>query len=561
MAAALLVLVGCGRHGLKYRDAGAADSQAHPADALMADSSLNPADAPGGDASTGDGISSDRDVPSPWDARMADAAGKDALAPAAEVAVDVRDPAPFACAALRPLADKGLLTDRHVSQVLFAPDGKALLLLLLGAGTGDNNQAVLVSLPDGAQQSLGTGVDSAEWLGSDAVLLTTADVGLRVVSRAGKALRSLSRQICAHVAAPDGSRIYYVHDCQYSTGVLNVLDVATGTDQQLDVAVTYELAVSPDSRWAAYVGYGPVGDAESSPGILRVVEKGGTPYALPEQETTRSPMFLSDDLLVFKSVSDTYLSSTFWRHRPGTNETTRLGAGVDSWNAYLRTADDTAFLMAKFSSSTAEAAELDLVSVLKGTVTPLASDVLDFRKFQAPVQSFALSQPSQRAIYAYEARTGLLGFASVSLSGGGRVQLAPEASRALASPYGDRVAALASNHAFSATGNQITVDSPTTGHGQFVIVTDMLNTVTFLPGDTGLLFEERESDGSAWQLRHFSFADAALTTLGRWNTSKLMPHIAAMGIETATYPVDPTGCFTLVDTDLEPPGTRLVLLP
>jgi hypothetical protein len=28
------------------------------------------------------------------------------------------------------------------------------------------------------------------------------------------------------------------------------------------------------------------------------------------------------------------------------------------------------------------------------------------------------------------------------------------------------------------------------------------------------------------------------------------------------YPVDPTGCFTIVDTDLPPgPGTRLVLLP
>jgi hypothetical protein len=28
------------------------------------------------------------------------------------------------------------------------------------------------------------------------------------------------------------------------------------------------------------------------------------------------------------------------------------------------------------------------------------------------------------------------------------------------------------------------------------------------------------------------------------------------------YPVDPTGCFTVVDTDLAPgPGTRLVLLP
>jgi hypothetical protein len=352
-----------------------------------------------------------------------------------------------------------------------------------------------------------------------------------------------------------------VHDCRYSTGVLNVFDVAAGPDEEIDVGVTSALAVSPGSRWAAYVGYGPVRDAASTAGILRVVEKGGKPYALSEPETTRNPMFLSDDLLLFQSATDAFLTSAFWRHRPGTSETTRLGVGAVGWGGYQPTADGTAFLMAKLPSPPTISAELDLVSVINGTVTPLAPDLLDFRNFESSVQSFALSRPSQRAVYFSESGGSPRSLASVSLSGGKRVLLAPAPVRAMVSPYGDRVAVLGSNHADGAAGNLITVVSATTGATQFSISANALNTVTFLPGDTGLLFEERENDGPAWRLRHVSFANGALTTLGRWNTSKLMPHIAAMGIELAAYPVDPTGCFTLVDTDLESPGTRLVLLP
>ena len=39
-------------------------------------------------------------------------------------------------------------------------------------------------------------------------------------------------------------------------------------------------------------------------------------------------------------------------------------------------------------------------------------------------------------------------------------------------------------------------------------------------------------------------------------------HPGAYADPLGSYPMDPTGCFTVVDTDLAPgPGTRLVLLP
>jgi hypothetical protein len=87
------------------------------------------------------------------------------------------------------------------------------------------------------------------------------------------------------------------------------------------------------------------------------------------------------------------------------------------------------------------------------------------------------------------------------------------------------------------------------------------NSATFVPGDRGLLYVKRDSNTVPWRLRYLSFAKGTVTTLGEWNSSPQMTTSVAMGIEPNAYPVDPSGCFAVVDSDLEPAGTRAVLLP
>jgi hypothetical protein len=76
-----------------------------------------------------------------------------------------------------------------------------------------------------------------------------------------------------------------------------------------------------------------------------------------------------------------------------------------------------------------------------------------------------------------------------------------------------------------------------------------------------LLYATRDTSAVPWQLRYLSFAKGSVTTIGTWNSSPLMTYNGSMGIETNLYPVDPSGCFVPVDSDLDPPGTRMVLLP
>ena len=52
-----------------------------------------------------------------------------------------------------------------------------------------------------------------------------------------------------------------------------------------------------------------------------------------------------------------------------------------------------------------------------------------------------------------------------------------------------------------------------------------------------------------------------VSELGQWRTSQLgSAYDACCNEPYARYPIDPTGCFLLLDSDLDG-GTRLVLLP
>jgi hypothetical protein len=571
-SAALLVLAGCGRNGLSRRDAGAADAEPDGggggpdvADAVLGDGKPDLAD-----ALLGDGAPDVADASTFADVRIADAPLPDVVVPALDLASDPPNPAVLSCASLRPLVEKGVLTNRHVRQVRFAPDGKALLLQVVGGDASGSDEALVVGLPGGEQHTFARGMVGAEWLTANAVLVTMADASLQLFPAAvtrGSDIRSLVLpNTCGHVAAPDGSRLYYTHDCSGGAGDLSVLDLVGGTRQELGTSVsTSGMVVSPGGRWAAYlVSTGPT-DASPSSTAVHVVEKGGTPYAVPVAESAWNPAFLSDEILLVETAGPGYLDNNIWGHHPGTSDVRLLTHGDHGFPGYQANADQSGFLLAKLPSSSSNAGELYLARVADGSLVQLASDLMDFGRFAMRIQAFAIVPASQRVVYLADVSSeagGTYRAASVAQDGQDRVPLAADASRIVVSAYGDRVAVIATDRTDGASGHRATIASATTGAQQARSeAVSSIQATSFVPGDRGVLFVDKDAAGKAWRLHYLSFAAGVDTTLAEWTTSQLLPYAAPTGIDTQTYPIDPTGCFVPVDSDLDPVGTRLVLLP
>lgn len=88
-----------------------------------------------------------------------------------------------------------------------------------------------------------------------------------------------------------------------------------------------------------------------------------------------------------------------------------------------------------------------------------------------------------------------------------------------------------------------------------------IGTIGFQPNASGVVFVESRTSNPT-QLRYLS-ADQSIL-LGEWQTTQFQYGSLSdyYGTPLYTYPVDPTGCFTVFDTDLPPrPGTGLAILP
>jgi hypothetical protein len=498
------------------------------------------------------------------DARPSDAPPAEVLP--ADAGMPVPDTAPFSCASLRSLVAKGPLSPLHAKQMLFAPDGKSLLLLVGSSfGTGDYD-ALLVSLPGGEQRTLATQVSSAAWLGKSAVLFKlTADSALRVVSRDGTTLRAIQTRTCRHAATPDGTRIYYAHDCGSSYATGSVVDVATGATKQLTTRMSPNyLTVSPGSRWAAYIESSNPTDAASPSSTVHVADQTGDAYELPTSEALHSPTFVSDDLLMLQSAGADFLVSKIWRHTVGTSEVKLLAEGVLGSGDYEWNADRSAFLMAKFPSPSNLIGELYLASLADGSLVRLSADLMDHRMFEMRIDGFTMVPAIQRAIYVADTRADVgrsYAIATVAPTGEDRHQLGLEAGQGLVSPDGDRVAVIADRT--SSSPGKVIVFSASTGAQQFVVEgDDGLVPLGFGPGDRGLLLVNYLTAAKKRQLRHLAFATGVVSTLAEWTSSNdLLGYSLPAGVSKPTYPIDPNGCFVPVDSDLDPQGTRLVLLP
>lgn len=550
LAGLFVLLAGCGRTGVGRPDAAA--REVGGSDIVDArDGASEPAPQP--DAGE---VAADRgsDLPGPdgpVDTPVADV-GLDAVAPP--------DLGPRGCP---PLANDGVLNLGHIKQALFAADGNSLLVRMGAWDDDTDDDARLIQLPSGQSRVLGSGVRNVAWLGPSRALLTTRDNTLVAVALDGSAEHTSAGPTCTHAATPDGARVYFTATtCDHSAGPLRVLDVATGTVTKLaESASTSSLAVSPDSRFAAYV----VPGAAIGTGTVHLVDAAGTVTQIRDPSSAFRPAFAAGPTLVFQAQDAASSEPTLWRYDLDLHVAQVLTPGDPGIAGYEIAPDGSALLAARLGNvSAGRGGELYLVPLDGRGPERIATDVMDYRIFSMVVRAFAFAPAIHRILYiADRANDGgrATGISSIGRDGG-PVQLSANGMGAVLSSYADRVALSTVDRTLGRS--TISVMS-TVGASQFSVdIAGEMSFAGFVPRDRGLLFLQTVVDpvlGSVSDLRHLSFTSGKMTRLGTWTKSPLALDNYPVGISAHEYPVDPFGCYTVVASDLDQTASRLTALP
>jgi hypothetical protein len=338
----------------------------------------------------------------------------------------------------------------------------------------------------------------------------------------------------------------------------------SGTSKELATnAWPDSLAVSPDSRWAAYVGYPDA--ASSNTGVVHVADATGSTYAVTGPTSATRSVFVSGEILLVEAPGSRSPESAIWRHDLGTGNSRLLSEGHLGIAGYEIAGDGSSLLMARFPSDVGTAGELYQVPLDGGRPVLLAADLMDYRMYSMAIRVFAFAQLSKRVLYIADNSSDAgraYGVSSASSDGSERVQLSAGSREAVVSSFADRVAVIAVDPTLG--GGSINVVSAS-GARQFTTdVTGRVSIASFVPRDRGLLFAQTFVDkvlGTTSELRHLSFANGTVTTLGWWGISTLALYRYPLGISSSEYPVDPNGCYIVVDSDHEQTASRLVALP
>jgi len=188
--------------------------------------------------------------------------------------------------------------------------------------------------------------------------------------------------------------------------------------------------------------------------------------------------------------------------------------------------------------------------------TLVASDLLLYQLNMIGPSAFAFTGDGRRAVYVNHPYSGT---STVPVGGGAPTKISNGTGFAV-SPYADRVATLDTSSVQEASS--VYVSDPASSTPSFGYDSrGLIRAVTFVPADRGLLFVESATGGPE-RLRHLSFRDGAPTELAAWNNSNLALSQFPLGEMNPVYPVDPTGCYVVVDGDTPgAEGVSLALVP
>jgi hypothetical protein len=184
-----------------------------------------------------------------------------------------------------------------------------------------------------------------------------------------------------------------------------------------------------------------------------------------------------------------------------------------------------------------------------------ASDLIPYWMYEMPMRAFAFSATGSYVVYNDD---GMTGIRACDLSQGKTTDLA--GAYDTLSPVYDQVALVDTRS--DRTRYRIRLVALDTGRELWSYASDgNIGTVSFVPDGRGVVFLSSSASGSQ-QLRFISPTSLDSVLLAEWTSSILETQPGPVFQPYGAYPLDPTGCFTIADTNLSPgPGTRLLLLP
>ena len=460
------------------------------------------------------------------------------------------------CSALRPLADLPVLGPWQTDFPYFSPDRSWLLLQV----RGDPDRLLRVELPSGNITTVVDAISAVQPLtsGGPFLLFGTGSSGDDTSVYDGKEVRKLWTGLCRFAPSPDGSRLYVVGPCVGEENGFVAIDVGTGSVSTVDprarMATTWNITVSPNGQWVAYT----TGDSDIDNRTIAMANVAGESYTIASVRGVVMLAFIADDFLVFHTGGKVDFHGDIRGHVPGSGDTSFLvasdlwvGAGYPYYH-YEFSPDRTRVLAAKIPVSSDTPVKVQLYSVpLRGGEPQLL------------VKDWIM--PGSYITYP----------CSFDSQGNYVVYLSPRDDDPesyttwVVDTQGSTPRKLADGSAglIPATSSVLIFDTAADGRyrlrvADFATLRDRLsyssrNQVIYaspLRGDQALLFGEY--DGSTMQARFMSVSHPQPVLLGAWNEA------GCRGCSFLPLQADPTGCFTVVNTDVAPgPGTRLVLLP
>jgi hypothetical protein len=462
------------------------------------------------------------------------------------------------------------LTSRRPNRVLFSPDGRLIVMIVepvdTGAGGPRPNDLLLVALPSGRVTTLSKGVRDASWLGNTTRLLVrSANAELSIVDLGGQATY-IAQKTCDGVAVSDGSRLYVVSDCNGRPGI-GVLDAVDLVDE-LPAYTSYgdvparpgNVVVSPSGSFVAYVSQS-VYDGAPPNGVVHVRDRvhndqpvgGGPPDAI-------TPMFIDDSALLFQASTlgnVANLPTDIYRYAIGDTVAMRVAGDRNiGFGGYQISPDGRTLLAARWTNSLTPN-ELYAIRLDGTGESLLAADLYQYQSYLAGPAPFVFTGDGTRVLYGVHSNGGT---ESLPVAGGPGTLISTGSGFAL-SPYAERVATLELSE--NRDKDVLHIGSPSGATDQFKFESKgSISGATFVPSDRGVLFIESTAGDQTQRLQHLSFRDGKLTLLGQWTSTALALSSYNVGSMPPRYPVDPTGCYVVIDSNLPGhEGVSLTLVP
>lgn len=476
----------------------------------------------------------------------------------ARTSVDpVVTPEMLACRELQPLADRPVLVPGPTYLAFFSPDRSFLLLHL----QGEPGRLIRVALPSGEISTVADPIGLVMPLGEGkAFLLARTGVDRKETwLYDGNQVRPLYSGACHVTATPDGSILYAVGPCVGEENGLSRIDPATGTriaiDQRVGLSTKPDIRFSPSGQWIAY----GITDPEDSQRTLAVADAAGKVYSITTDRKVYLVDFASDHLMLFQTEGPPGTPGDIRGHVPGSGDTSFLVAadrapGDD--DGYVFSPDRSQILVVKRPGPN----EPDDANALYRLPLDGGDPILLVANWSLPA---ADSRPSP---VTFDSQGKYVVYSAYSRGTPERFPVA------VVDLQGSAPRTLADNGGFilgTASSSALIIDSRPEGQPTRLRLTDLATgrdrlsysakagfglVAEVLRNDQAFVFDE--SEGETHRARFVSARHSNSVVLGEWKEPD------CRGCSQLILQVDPTGCFTVVNTDdASPPGTRLVLLP